>query len=334
MGKATPVVGDRDPAPRGAPAPAHAGAEPRTSVIVCAFSDARWDALCAAVASIDAQSHPAHQAIVVIDHNPGLLARARARFTGATVIENSGRPGLSGARNSGIKAATGEVVAFLDDDAVADPGWLEALARGFADPRVLGAGGAVDPLWAAGRPAWFPAEFDWVVGCAHNGMPTGRTAVRNVIGANMAFRAEALRALDGFREGIGRVGAVPLGCEETDLCIRARQRWPSAEVLYDPAARVEHLVPPDRGSLRYFLSRCRAEGRSKALLARFVGAADGLSDERAYTARTLPRGVLRGLRDALHGDLAGLRRAGAIVLGLATTTLGYASGRLAREGHG
>ena len=99
-------------------------------------------------------------------------------------------------------------------------------------------------------------------------------------------------------------------------------------------ARVAHLVPADRGSLSYFLSRCRAEGRSKALLARFVGASDGLSDERAYTARTLPRGVARGIGDALHGDLGGLRRAGAIVLGLATTTLGYATGRLAREGRG
>ncbi len=304
----------------------------RISVIICAFSDERWEPLCAAVASIAAQTRPADQTVLVIDHNPGLLERSRARFPGATVVENGGRQGLSGARNSGIDAASGDVLAFLDDDAAAAPGWLAALAQGFADPRVLGAGGAVDPVWAAGRPAWFPAEFDWVVGCAHNGMPEHRRAVRNVIGANMAFRADTLRALAGFREGIGRVGSVPLGCEETDLCIRVHQRWPSAEVLYDPAARVTHLVPADRGSLSYFLSRCRAEGRSKALLARFVGASDGLSDERAYTSRTLPRGVARGLRDMLRGDLGGLRRAGAIVLGLATTTLGYVSGRLAREG--
>ena len=310
------------------------GASPRISVIICAFSDARWDALCAAVASIGAQSRPAHQTVLVIDHNPGMLERTRTRFPDATVVENSGRQGLSGARNSGIEAATGDVLAFLDDDAAADPGWLQALAGGFADAQVLGAGGAVDPVWAAGRPAWFPAEFDWVVGCAHNGMPGERRAVRNVIGANMAFRADTLRELDGFREGIGRVGSVPLGCEETDLCIRVHQRWPGSEVLYDPAARVAHRVPADRGSLSYFLSRCRAEGRSKALLARFVGASDGLSDERAYTARTLPRGVARGIGDALQGDLGGLRRAGAIVLGLATTTLGYATGRLAREGRG
>ena len=224
---------------------------------------------------------------------PALLERARARFPEATVVENGGRQGLSGARNSGIDAASGDVLAFLDDDAAADPGWLAALAQGFADPRVLGAGGAVDPVWAAGRPAWFPAEFDWVVGCAHNGMPEHRRAVRNVIGANMAFRADTLRELAGFREGIGRVGSVPLGCEETDLCIRVHQRWPGSEVLYDPAARVAHLVPADRGSLQLL---------SLAVSRR--GALEG-------AARTVRRRLRRTLRRAcLHlADAAARRRA-------------------------
>lgn len=301
------------------------------SVVICAFTEERWDALRGAVASVAAQRRAALETIVVIDHNDALLERSRVELQAARVIPNAHGKGLSGARNSGIDAAGGEMIAFLDDDAIADPDWLAVLARALADDATLGAGGAVDPDWLDGRPRWFPAEFNWVVGCAHNGMPDAPAAVRNVIGANMAFRADLLRELGGFREGIGRVGSVPLGCEETDLCIRAQQQRPAGRVVYDPGARVRHLVPAARGTLRYFVSRCRAEGRSKALLARFVGSTDGLASEREYTARTLPRGVLRGLRDAARGDLHGLARAATIVAGLATTTLGYVSGRLARR---
>lgn len=324
--------------PKDGPAPSEAASSgpdapggPRISVVVCAFTEARWNALMGAVASVAGQRRPALETIVVIDTNPQLLARARDEFGDVRVIPNSHGRGLSGARNSGIDAARGDVVAFLDDDAVADASWLAVLADALTDSTVVGAGGAVDPDWVEGRPGWFPAEFDWVVGCAHNGMPASRTPVRNVIGANMAFRADLLRELGGFREGLGRVGSVPLGCEETDLCIRAQRLRPGTRVLYDPAARVRHIVPGERGTRRYFLSRCRAEGRSKALVSRLLGSADGLSAERDYTARTLPRGVAHGLREALGGDAHGLARATAIVVGLVVTTLGYLSGRLARE---
>lgn len=304
--------------------------QPGISVIVCTFSEARWAALRGAIASIAGQRRRPLETIVVVDHDAGLLERTRGELPQVRAVPNVHARGLSGARNSGIEAASGDVLAFLDDDAVADRDWLAVLADALADPSVLGAGGAVDPDWAAGRPAWFPPEFDWVVGCAHRGMPAARASVRNVIGANMAFRAELLRELGGFREGIGRRGSVPLGGEETDLCIRARRAHPGGRVVYDPAARVRHLVPPARATRRYFLARCRAEGRSKALMSRLVGPADGLSSERVYTARTLPRGVARGLHDAARGDAAGLARAGAIVAGLATTTWGYLAGRLAR----
>ncbi len=324
--------------PSGEPArPDHAGSGSDgregtgISVVVCAFTEARWDALVAAVDSVADQSRPALETIVVIDTNPELLERARRTLKDVRVIPNTRRRGLSGARNSGIDAATGEIVAFLDDDATAERDWLAALSGALADRSALGAGGAVDPVWIEGRPAWFPPEFDWVVGCAHSGMPAERTTVRNVIGANMAFRADLLRELGGFREGVGRVGSVPLGAEETDLCIRAQQLRPGGHVVYDPAARVRHLVPPTRGTWRYFFQRCRAEGRSKALVSRVVGSSDGLSSERTYTAHTLPRGVIGGLRDASRGDVAGLARAAAIVAGLATTTVGYVSARLARK---
>jgi glycosyltransferase involved in cell wall biosynthesis len=246
------------------------------------------------------------------------------------VVANRHAQGLSGARNTGVETASGDVVAFLDDDAAAEPDWLARLADAYADPAVIGAGGHVEPLWPAERPAGFPPEFDWVVGCSYRGLPEERAEVRNLIGANMSLRRDVLDDAGGFSSSLGRIGAVPLGCEETELCIRARRLRPGGTILHEPAARVGHRVAPVRTGWRYFRARCWAEGLSKAVVAELAGNDVGLSSERAYALRVLPGGVLRGLGDAARGDLSGALRALAIVAGLAVTAAGYAYGSLRR----
>lgn len=301
-------------------------AGPTVSVIICAYTEERWDDIVAAVASVRAQTHPAHELLLVIDHDPRLLERARG--LGATVLSNTGARGLAGARNSGIEVATGEVLAFLDDDARADPGWLAALLGPYADEQVLGVGGHIEVVWATREPRWFPAEFNWVVGCTYRGMPTRAGTVRNMIGANMSIRRRVFEEVGGFTSRLGRIGKLPVGCEETELCIRATQRWPDGRFVHEPRARVWHRQPASRATWRYFWSRCYAEGRSKAILSRIVGRRDGLASERTYTMRVLPAGVLRGVRDAVTGDLTGFARSGAIVGGLLVTGLGFMAGSL------
>jgi hypothetical protein len=161
-----------------------------------------------------------------------------------------------------------------------------------------------------------------VIGCSYLGLPTVRSDVRNVIGANMSARREAVLAIGGFPEGIGRVGTRPVGCEETDLYIRLARYAPGARIVYEPEARVHHRVPPVRLSWRYFRTRCLAEGLSKALVAARVGSADALASERSHALKVLPAGMVRAMRDR-----APLRSA-AIAGGLALTTFGYVHGRL------
>src|SRR5260370_41590387 len=98
---------------------------PDISVIICAYTEKRWDDLVAAVESIQHQRTPPREIIVVIDHNSGLLSRVQENLPGVIAIENHEPKGLSGARNSGAKVAQGAVVAFLDDDAIARPDWIE-----------------------------------------------------------------------------------------------------------------------------------------------------------------------------------------------------------------
>lgn len=304
------------------------------SVIICTYTDKRWGYLVSAVESVQHQTTPAREIIVVVDHNPALLEQVRAKFPAVVAVENHEVNGLSGARNSGVAASKGSIIVFLDDDAVAEPDWLEKLIADYARPDVRGTGGWIEPLWETGRPRWFPNEFNWVVGCTYTGMPTDPAPIRNPIGCNMSFRREVFDEIGGFTTGIGRVGTVPVGCEETEFCIRLRQRHPNTILLHTPQARVYHQVPKSRTTWAYFRSRCYQEGRSKALVSQFVGANDALASERTHAFVTLPKGVLRGIGDALfRRDPGGLARAGAIVLGLGITTAGYVSGLVALRRH-
>src|SRR5258708_704887 len=298
------------------------------SVIICAYTEKRWDDLVAAIESVRQQTLPATEIIIVIDHNPQVLARVQYHMPDWIVVENAEARGLRGARNSGLAAAKGQIIAFLDDDAVAMPDWLMFLTEGYTDQNVLGTGGAVTPSWVDNKPTWLPEEFYWVVGCTYRGMPQTASTIRNPIGANMSIRREVFDTVGDFHSEIERVGAQHAGgCEETELCIRARQHWPQGVFLYQPEARVFHRVPGSRTCWRYFYSRCYVEGLAKAVVARHVGVKDSLASERTYIFRTLPRAVMHGLTDTLfHHDLAGLARAGAIVMGLATTTAGFLIG--------
>ncbi len=298
---------------------------PTVSVIICAYTELRWTQLCDCVESVRRQTLSAHEIILVIDHNERLLARARAQFGDARVIPNQQRQGLSGSRNTGIAAASGELVAFLDDDGVIIPRWLELLCACLEDPSVLGAGGAITPLWEGQQPGWFPEEFFWTVGCTYKGQPGERQAVRNLWGA-ICLRRAIFETVGGYSVGVGRVGVKPLGDEDTEFCIRAGMRWPQARWMYEPAAVMAHWVPENRARWKYFCSRCYHEGISKSVISRLVGRDRGLAEERHYTLFLLPRAVARGLIGPLRGDFSGPLRAGAIVIGLWLTVLGYVVG--------
>jgi GT2 family glycosyltransferase/O-antigen/teichoic acid export membrane protein len=310
--------------------PVSEGAPLSASVVVCVYTERRWDLFLQALRSLSGQTRLPDQVIVVVDHNDDLLDRARAALPPTVqVVPNTEASGLAGARNTGVALATGDIVAFLDDDAEAEPDWLEELVRHYDEDRVVGTSGWVRAEWPDDRrPRWLPPEFDWVVGCSYRGLPDSVAPVRNPIGASMSMRHRVFDVAGGFDTAMGRMGTTPLGCEETELAVRARQRMPEAEFLHVPASVVRHHVSIDRTKLRYFTHRCYAEGLSKAALAHRRGAAPALASERSYVARTLPRGVVAGLTDTLRGDLAGVVRALVIVLGVLVTTGGYAIGRV------
>jgi len=301
------------------------------AVVMACHSELRWNSIVNAIASLHEQTRIPDQIIVTVDHNVALAERLRSQFRDLTVVLNeSGSRGASGNRNCGANAATASLIAFLDDDEVAAPDWLERLIEPFGGEAVVGTGGRSIAAWAATRPVWFPPEFAWTVGAHYRGMPTRPTVVRNVWAGSMVVRAEVFRRVGGFRADFGKVGdrSQP---EDTDLCIRMAAAVPGGHWVYVPAAIIHHEVPAERGTFGFFVRRCYSEGHGKVLLRRSVSAvsAGALSDEASYLRTTVPNGARIELRQGLRS----LSRIGAMVVGVTAAGLGAAVATLNAARH-
>jgi hypothetical protein len=312
--------------------------ENSASVVVPAWCWERREELAVCLRAIEQQTVEPAETIVVIDHNPQLLEWTRETFPAVQTIPNRYAQGVVGARNSGVEAASGEVIILTDDDTESEPTWIERLLSPFTDPNVVGVTGQLVPNWQAGEPRWFPPEFYWVFGCSYTGLPTEVAPVRNPIAANMAVRGKQLREIGGFRQGanprqIKYRGVVIAGghaLEDTELGIRIGSRWPQMSWLYQPHATVRHAVSGEQATLGYLMRRSFEEGASKVELARQVGTENGLSSERRYVTVVLPCGIARGFWQALSGDANGALRSAAIVIGLLSSGLGLLAATLAR----
>ncbi len=297
---------------------------PTVSVIIPTYTRVRWEWLEEAVASVRAQTVPAQEIVVVVDHNPELLEEISREFTDVIAVPNIGGRGVSGARNSGVKASKGEIVAFLDDDSIARNDWLAILLRHIMSPGIVGVGCYSDGLWDTPCPSWFPGEFSWTIGVSYSGLPKVPTAVRNVWTSAMLVKRSAFEEVGGFREDFGKIGNRSLP-EDTDLCLRiAATAHENSVWMWDPEKVMQHRVPAGRATFGYLMSRCFLQGWGKAAMAHMDGFDESTSSERRYALRILPAGVGRGLKDAVRGDFAGLGRSGAIIAAFTVTVAGYA----------
>lgn len=293
----------------------------KTSVVIACYSLRRCEALTEAVAS--ALDQRPYEVVVAVDNNAELYEWVRTQLTDVVPVHNQGTRGASATRNAGARVASGSILAFLDDDAVARPAWLQNLTAPLARSDVAGVGGHLEPIWLGRAPKWMPEEFLWVVGASYRGLPSAAAPVRNVWSGNMAVSQADFWAVDGFREAFGKTGGRSQP-EDTDFCIRLTTTLKGRTCWYEPSARVGHSVPPHRSTIRFFVQRCYNEGQGKADLVILLGSDEGLRAERRHAGKTLPAGIRRELRQAVAvRELSALQRAWAIGLGLGAAGLGY-----------
>jgi glycosyltransferase involved in cell wall biosynthesis len=249
---------------------------PDVSVVICSHNGERM--LPSALAHVYSQSlSPERFEVIVVDDGSTDGTAEVAAAHGARVLRLTPNCGLAGARNAGVSAARGVIIAFTDDDCEPERDWLAALVASFSDPATDGVGGQVRSAssdgfvlrYVAARCPLAPLGADllasanrryrlWLylrsVICSGAPLLVGES-LYSVVGANMAFRRKVILELGGFDE------AFVFGSEEEELCRRAHARDGGARLLYEPAAVVRHRFEP---SLRDTLRRARSYGKGKA----------------------------------------------------------------------
>ncbi|EMA72089.1 glucosyl-dolichyl phosphate glucuronosyltransferase [Halorubrum distributum] len=273
----------------------------KVSVVVCTYTLDIYEHFREAADSVLAQTHDNVELVVVVDGTPEVYDQVVADYGHRedTVIAcNDENVGLLASRNRGAELASGDVVAFIDDDAVADEAWAERLTRAYEEEDAIAAGGKMTPEWVAGKPSFLPEEFYWLIGVTHRGFADGPGEVRNTFGSNISFRADVFAELGGFDVDIGgRKGDRNLQGGETELCARMREEYGQG-VWYDPEAEVAHKVFKYRTEFRWLVDRAFWQGYSKRAMESFVE--DESSEESGFLRMLLlesaPKRLSRAVR--------------------------------------
>lgn len=244
---------------------------PHITCVICTYR--RPDVIAGAIQSILSQTLPpdVYELIVVDNDSQDETAAIVQRFidAGASNLRYYVEPqrGLSYSRNCGVHHARSDIIAFLDDDAEAEPGWLAALCEVYEQhPDIWAVGGAVDPIWGALPPAWLTPNLwrslsllDWGDVVRKLQWP------ERIIGTNCSFQRVVFTDIGLFDVNLGRQGSAMLSSEDTEIQQRIHRL--GKYVYYSPYARVSHHVPKSRLTLTYFCKRFYGQGRTLALLA-------------------------------------------------------------------
>ena len=245
----------------------------KVSVVLCTYTLDMYEHFREAADSVLDQTHDDVELVVIVDGTPEVYEQVVDDYgdrENAVIECNDENVGLLASRNRGAELATGDVVAFIDDDAIADEEWVERLVRAYEEEDAIAAGGKMTPEWVAGKPSFLPEEFYWLIGVTHRGFADGPGEVRNTFGSNISFRADVFEVLGGFDVDIGgRKGDKNLQGGETELCARMREEY-GGGVWYDPEAEVAHKVFEYRTEFRWLVDRAFWQGYSKRAMESFV----------------------------------------------------------------
>ena len=278
----------------------------RVSVVVCTYDPAVFDSFRDVADDVLDQTHSPVELVIVVDGRPALADRVRAAYgdrENVVIHENDANRGLLESRNTGAELASGDVVAFTDDDVRIDPDWVAELVAAYERTDALAVGGRMTPEWVAGRPAFLPAEFFWLVGVTHRGFgpdgdETAAGEVRNTFGSNISFDRAVFLELGGFDPSIGgRKGDANLQGGETELCARLAREYGQG-VYYTPDARVAHKVFAYRTQPKWLADRAFWQGYSKRAMETLIP--DSTGEESAFLGRLLTEFLPRRLWNLLR----------------------------------
>ncbi len=267
------------------------------SVIICTYDPENYSNLKEALDSLLQQSYKVEELVVVVDGEQVLadqLSSVYSNHRNLRVIVTEKGLSITQARNVGVKAATGDIVAFTDDDVVVDKDWAAYLVDTYKNTGAYAVGGKIFPIWLSGKPERLPEELYWLVGVTHKGFAEEKiTEVRDAFGPNMSFKKQVFEMVGYFNENLGfaRQRNSYIQGEEPEFGLRIRQKLGKG-VIYNPKAIVHHKVPASKLKLGVLVKRSFYQGYSKALVKKIISSPDSLITERTYLknlfSKTIP----------------------------------------------
>jgi len=260
------------------------------SVIVSTFSTKRYNDLIDLFQGLSDQTCKNVEVVVIIDENvelyEKLLQYTKSHdLTEVSVVLNPKNNGLSYSRNLGIRMASGSIVAYVDDDAIPFPEWVEEIKRTFEDLSVGAVTGDVIPLWEEPSMCWFPKEIRWLVSCSYIMTPDQHSEVERGFGVNMAFRKKLFEEVGVFDTNLGISGSRWIGGEDTDMFLRISEA--GKKVIFNPQIRVLHKVPKTRIGIKNISKRAFNGGISVAVLRKIRPYHIRKSTENQYLSKIL-----------------------------------------------
>mgnify|MGYP001569123278 CR=1 FL=1 len=220
------------------------------SLAVCSYN--RCESLRETLQSLAKLRWDAREAleIVVVDNNSAdrtrdVVEAFRRTMAWPVHYVKEPRQGIASARNRALDTARGTYVAFIDDDALADPEWATAIWRCAEDTQADLIGGTVRPLWLTERPRWLSDDLLGPIMALDYGPHRKRCANgETFLTTNCTLRRASLERHGAFETSLGRRGQRWIGGEDVELCRRWLRR--GAHVVYEPAAIVQHKVEATR----------------------------------------------------------------------------------------
>lgn len=269
----------------------------QVSVVVPTYSPDRYVDFRECVEALFEQTYDDVEIVVVVDGNQVVCEKAIEDYGDRedTVVfcsEEDAGPLSRG--NMGVIQASGDVVALTDDDAVPREDWIERLVAAYEREDAIAVGGRMVPEWVAGKPAFLPAEFYWLIGVTHDGFREEPGEVRNTFGANLSFRRDVFMALGGFK--LAGMSPSQIQGRETELCARMEEAY-GRGVWYDPDAVVAHKVYDYRTDRGWLARRAFWQGVSKRGMEKFVPGASSTESDflRTILTESIPRRAARSL---------------------------------------
>ncbi|MBT8507866.1 hypothetical protein AZH53_05495 [Methanomicrobiaceae archaeon CYW5] len=297
------------------------------SVIVSTFSPAHRDDIIEIIQSMQTQSSQSFELIIIVDENRELFQEycdylEKAGTLNMRCLFNPDNKGLSYSRNIGIQNALGEIISYLDDDAVPDPDWVAQTIISFEDDGVGASTGDIIPLWEDPNDEWFPRELYWMISCSYSLTPTEFSETERGFGANMSFRKSVLDEIGSFREDLGIRPGKWVGGEDSEMFLRVRQS--GNKVIYNPKSMVHHKIPHRRILLKSLLKRAYNQGNTIAKMGKSESYASGnKSTEYSYLGNLVKDFIPEKLREF---NRIALYQLFVVTLVVLCTGLGYIQG--------